>query len=101
MKITRKSLFRSVLAVLLALATLPAIADVKPHQKIPAGKECSSCHKKAVAEWKASPHGKNDVQCTVCHGTVVEKMTTKPTLAVCGQCHTEHALGMAGSAQGK
>jgi hypothetical protein len=29
----------------------------------------------------------------VCHGDVAEKLTTKPTLAVCGQCHTEHALG--------
>ena len=91
MKTPRKHLFGSLL-VLFALAAVPAFTQVKPHQKIPAGKDCSSCHKKVYDEWKAGPHGKNDVQCTVCHGTDVAKFTTLPSLRVCSTCHSEHAL---------
>ena len=103
----RLRVFSSVLVVLLTLAVVaqPAIAqlgpqparapeslDKKAHQPIPAGKDCSSCHTKVYAEWKAGPHGKNEVQCTVCHGTVPEKMTASVSLSKCGECHSEHAL---------
>lgn len=107
MNTLRTRLFSSVLLVLLALAAAvqPAITQLtpqparppesweRPHQKIPPGKDCSSCHPKIYAEWKAGPHGKNDVQCSVCHGNVTEKLTDKPPLSVCGGCHAEHALG--------
>lgn len=108
MNTLRTRLFRSVLLVLVALAAAvqPAITQLtpqparppeslarKPHQKIPPGKDCSSCHTKIYAEWKAGPHGKNDVQCSVCHGNVTENFTTKPSLSVCEGCHAEHALG--------
>ena len=106
MNSVRKRWLSSVLLVVLAVAAAvqPAISqspqpgrapeslEKKPHQKIPAGKDCSSCHTKIYAEWKAGPHGKNDVQCSVCHGTVTEKLTAKVSLSVCGQCHSEHAL---------
>ena len=93
MNTLRHRCVNSFLILLVALATAVAtMAEVRPHQKIPAGKDCSSCHKKTYAEWKTNAHGKNDVQCTACHGDVVEKLTTLPTLAVCGQCHNEHAL---------
>ncbi len=103
----RLRVFSSVLVVLLALVVViqPAMAQATPqsgrapeslekkaHQPIPAGKDCSSCHAKIFAEWKAGPHGKNDVQCTVCHGTVPEKMNAKVSLSKCGECHSEHAL---------
>jgi hypothetical protein len=106
MKTVRTRLLSSVLLVLLALtvAVQPAMTqspqpgrapeslERKPHQKIPAGKDCSSCHTKIYAEWKAGPHGKNGVQCSVCHGNVTEKLTAKVSLSVCGECHSEHAL---------
>ncbi len=101
MKPFRARLFSSVLLVLLVLLALtaavqPAIAQSKGgqpsqkrHQKIPPGKDCSSCHKKTYAEWKAGPHGVNDVQCTVCHGNVPESVMAKPALSVCDACHAE------------
>lgn len=90
--------FSFVLLVLLASAAAvqPASAQKRGkspqvhHQRIPPGKDCSSCHKKTYAEWKAGPHGVNDVQCTVCHGEVTESgFTNKPSLSVCEGCHSE------------
>jgi uncharacterized paraquat-inducible protein A len=73
----RALLFSSALLVFLVLAAAvqPAIAQKahatqKHHQAIPAGKTCSDCHKMTYAQWKGSPHGANDVQCTVCHGEI-------------------------------
>lgn len=85
----------SALLVLLALAVVqPAIAQTKGtavpkrHQRIPAGKDCSSCHKKLYAEWKAGPHGANDVQCTVCHGEITNRsVMATPSLSTCEGCH--------------
>ena len=93
----RAHLFSFVLLVLLASATAvqPASAQKKGqspqvhHQKIAPGKDCSSCHKKTYAEWKAGPHGANDVQCTTCHGEVAGSVTNKPSLSVCEGCHSE------------
>ena len=91
----RAHLFSSVLLVLLASpgAVLPAIAQTKivrpPHQKIPPGKDCSDCHKGLYAEWKAGPHGVNQVDCNVCHGKVTESFTAKPKVSVCEACHAE------------
>jgi hypothetical protein len=93
----RAHLFSSVLLALFASAAAvqPAIAQKKGqptqvhHQKIPPGKDCSSCHKKTYAEWKAGPHGVNDVQCTMCHGDVTGSVTNKPPLSVCEGCHSE------------
>jgi hypothetical protein len=92
----RAHLFSFVLLILLAVAgaVQPAIAQTSivrpPHQKIPPGKDCSDCHKGRYAEWKAGPHGANQVDCTVCHGNPTEKsFTAKPKLSVCEACHTE------------
>src|ERR1039458_9060183 len=67
--------------LVLAIAVQPAIAqqDQAPHvyhRGIPAGDTCSSCHKVFYDQWKASPHGANGVECTVCHGE-----TTSPDFA--------------------
>jgi hypothetical protein len=96
MKSLRPLLFSCFLLVLFASAAAvqPAIAQTKGqspqvhHQKIPPGKECSSCHKKTFAEWKSGPHGANDVQCTTCHGEA-GSITNKPSLSVCEGCHSE------------
>ena len=82
--------FSSVLLGLLAsaVAVPPAIAQ-KPHQKLPPGKTCTDCHKRKFAEWKAGPHGANQVECIVCHGNVTENFTAKPKLSVCAGCHAE------------
>jgi hypothetical protein len=97
MKTFRAYLFSAVLLVLFvsAAAIQPAIGQTSGkspqvrHQKIPAGKECSSCHKKTYAEWKSGPHGENEVQCTTCHGEVAGTVASKPSLSVCQDCHAE------------
>jgi hypothetical protein len=98
MNTLRAHLSSFVLLVLLALAgaVQPAIAQqtriVRPpghRQKIPPGKNCSDCHKGRYAEWKAGPHGDNQVNCDVCHGNVTESFTAKPKVSVCEQCHAE------------
>jgi len=89
--------FSSALLVLLVLAAAvqPAIAQKthgiqEHHQTIPAGKTCSSCHQMTYAQWKGSPHGTNDVQCTVCHGEITaQSVTATPALSVCAPCHAE------------
>ncbi len=97
MNIPRAFLSSSVLLVLVVLTAgvQPAIAQKanatqKHHQKIPAGKTCSSCHKMTYAQWKASPHGTNDVQCTVCHGEITaQSVAATPALSTCETCHAE------------
>jgi hypothetical protein len=102
MNVFRTRLFSFVLLVLLAsaVAVQPAIAQTKiapptgvpsqkKHQKLPAGKTCTDCHKKTFAEWKSGPHGANQVECSVCHGNVTESFTAKPKLSVCEGCHTD------------
>ena len=65
-------------------------ATQKHHQMIPAGKTCSSCHKMTYAQWKDSPHGANDVQCTVCHGEITaQSVDATPALSTCDTCHAE------------
>ncbi len=93
----RAFLFSSVFVVLLVLAAAvqPAIAQKaqatqKHHQAIPSGKTCSDCHKMTFDQWKGSPHGASDVQCTVCHGEITaEKVAATPALNVCNTCHAE------------
>ena len=90
-------LFSPALLVFLvsAAAVQPAIAQKAHamqahHQAIPAGKTCSSCHGMTYAQWKDSPHGANDVQCTVCHGEITaESVAATPALSACDTCHTE------------
>lgn len=89
-------LFSFVLLVLLAsVAVPPAVAQtkgkplLKQHQRIPVGKDCSSCHRKTYAEWKAGPHGANDVQCTVCHGDITSTVMVTPALSTCEGCHAD------------
>jgi len=97
MNTLRAFLFSSALLVLLVLAAAvhPAIAQTahgrqEHHQTIPAGKTCSSCHQMTYAQWKGSPHGTNDVQCTVCHGEITaQSVAATPALSVCDPCHAE------------
>lgn len=96
MKLLRLFLFAFALLALLASAAVqPASAQtkgkavMKQHQRIPAGKDCSSCHKKTVEEWKASPHGQNGVECTVCHGEVTGTVAAVPSLSACESCHAD------------
>jgi hypothetical protein len=97
MNTRRAFLFSSALLVLfvLAAAVQPAIAQKahgiqEHHQTIPAGKTCSSCHQMTYAQWKGSPHGTNDVQCTVCHGEITaQSVAATPALSVCAPCHAE------------
>ncbi len=97
MKAVRTFFFSSVLLVLIVIAAAlqPAMAQKtramqKHHQPIPAGKTCSDCHKMTYAQWKGSPHGANDVQCTACHGEITaQSVTLPPALSTCDTCHAE------------
>ena len=93
----RALLFSSALLVFLVLAAAvqPAMAQEaharqEHHQAIPAGKTCSDCHKMTYAQWKDSPHGASDVQCTVCHGEITaQSVAATPALSACDTCHAE------------
>ncbi|HET7186397.1 MAG TPA: hypothetical protein VFI82_17075 [Terriglobales bacterium] len=97
MNMLRAFLLSSALLVVLVLAAAvqPAIAQTargaqKHHQVIPAGKTCIDCHKARYAQWKESPHGANDVQCTVCHGEITaQTVRATPALSACDACHAE------------
>jgi hypothetical protein len=42
------------------------------------------------AQWKGSPHGAGDVQCTVCHGEITaQSVDATPALSACDTCHAE------------
>jgi len=81
--------------LVLAIAVQPAIAQQDQakhifHRLIPAGDTCSTCHKVIYDQWKASPHGANGVECTVCHGeTTAKDFAGTPALSTCGNCHTD------------
>lgn len=83
-----------------AFAVQPATAQtagkpvMKQHQKIAAGKDCSGCHKKTFTEWKAGPHGANDVTCTTCHGDVTNTVAAVPALSTCENCHADKVSQM-------
>jgi hypothetical protein len=93
----RARLFSSALFFFLVLtaAVQPAIAQQEQarhiyHRLIPAGDTCSSCHKAVYDQWKASPHGANDVECTVCHGeTTSQDFARTPALSTCDTCHSD------------
>lgn len=97
MKTARTSLLQYALLVLLvcgvglqAAVAQQTRATQKHHQPIPAGKTCSSCHKMTYAQWQSSPHGANDVQCTVCHGEITaQTVAAPPAVSVCESCHSE------------
>ena len=88
-------LSRVLLVLVVAAAVQPAMAQKarglqKHHQAIPAGKTCSDCHKLTYAQWKGSPHGANDVQCTVCHGEITsQSVAATPVLSTCQNCHAD------------
>ena len=90
-------LFGSTLLVFLFLATavqpVPAQQEQPTHifhRLIPAGDTCATCHKAIYAQWKASPHAANGVECTVCHGeTTAPDFAGKPGLSTCESCHSD------------
>ncbi|MGO9324342.1 MAG: hypothetical protein ACLP07_07265 [Terracidiphilus sp.] len=81
--------------LVLAIAGQPANAQQDQakhiyHRLIPAGDTCATCHKAIYDQWKASPHGANGVECTVCHGeTTAKDFAGTPGLSTCDACHTD------------
>ena len=81
--------------LVLAIAVQPAIAQQDQahhiyHRLIPAGDTCATCHKRVYDQWKASPHGDNGVECTVCHGeTTSRDFAVTPALSTCEACHSD------------
>ena len=93
----RARLFSSAVFVFLflAIAVQPAIGQQEQgkhihHRLIPAGDTCATCHKAVYDQWKASPHGANGIECTVCHGeTTATDFAAIPALSTCGTCHDD------------
>ena len=81
--------------LVLAIAVQPANAQQDQarhifHRLIPAGDTCATCHKAVYDQWKASPHGDNGVECTVCHGeTTARDFASRPALSTCETCHAD------------
>ena len=81
--------------LVLAIAVQPASAQLDQakhvmHRLIPAGDTCATCHKVIYDQWKASPHGDNGVECTMCHGeTTAKDFAGIPALSTCGACHAD------------
>ena len=79
----------------LAAAVQPGFAQQEQathvhHRLIPAGDTCATCHKAIYDQWKASPHGANGLDCTVCHGeTTATDFAGKPGLSSCETCHSD------------
>ena len=52
------------------------------HPEVDQAVECQVCHAevtpKVVKEWDASPHGKFNVKCFVCHGSIGADFTHGP-----------------------
>ncbi len=78
-----------------AIAAQPSVAQQDQakhvmHRLIPAGDTCATCHKAVSDQWKASPHGANGIECTMCHGeTTAKDFAATPALSTCGTCHTD------------
>ena len=102
MKSFHASLFCSTLLAFLVLAAAvrPAIAQQVQarhihHRLLPAGATCATCHKAVYDQWKASPHGANSVECTVCHGeTTAPDFAATPALSTCETCHTDQVASL-------
>jgi len=81
--------------LVLAIAVQPAMAQQEQakhivHRLIPAGDTCANCHKAIYDQWKASPHGANGIECTVCHGeTTAKDFAGTPALSTCDSCHSD------------
>jgi len=79
--------------LILAFAVQPSMAQQDQakhiyHRLIPAGDTCATCHKAVYDQWKASPHGANGVECTVCHGeTTAPDFAAVPAFSTCEACH--------------
>ncbi len=59
---------------------------------------CVRCHRSVtpllVKDWQSSKHSRNDVTCSICHGSEHKSRKTAhlaklPTEATCGECHEE------------
>ncbi len=92
---TRMFGFTLFVFLVLAVAVQPATAQQDQakhihHRLIPAGYTCANCHKAIYAQWKASPHAANGVECTVCHGeTTAQDFAGMPALSTCDTCHSD------------
>src|SRR5688572_2103180 len=89
-----------VLAAGAAAALAGAQGEEPPKRKegAAAGGVCVKCHKAVspgvVADWQASKHAANDVDCATCHGDEHKSPTNAdkariPTPETCAQCHEE------------
>jgi hypothetical protein len=87
-----------VLATLTSAGLLALIAadSPSPTDSASAPSSCTDCHRQIhpsiVADWQASQHGQNGIDCSVCHGgehTNSEDVADVrlPTPATCAMCH--------------
>ena len=87
-----------VLVLLLAGGLLVQAGDDDPgHPDVDLDLTCAGCHAQVTPDvfrqWYASPHGRNNVKCFVCHGAVGENFMLSPTEQRCVGCHAEQVGG--------
>ncbi len=92
----RVPLLPAALALLAACSSTRAAQSageqgVAQHPKVREPGACAECHSsltpELVAEWTASKHGLNLVQCLVCHGSTGADFTPRPAPERCLGCH--------------
>lgn len=79
------------LAVALVLIMVPAAPVQAQEESADGGPICVGCHQYVSTEvaetWATQNHGRNGVECAVCHSTHEEGIQPNPTARVCFGCH--------------
>ena len=72
-----------------------------PHPELDAADarmECQVCHADmtpdVVNEWYSGPHGRFNVKCFVCHGTLDDNFRSAPGDDFCRSCHDDQVKSM-------
>ncbi len=96
MRRTRQYMSLLVLASLMLAVGLAQVSDAEEaveHLEVDADVPCDVCHAemtpKLYKSWYAGRHGKNNVKCFVCHGSIGSDFTKKPENFRCVGCHAD------------
>ncbi|MCP4896135.1 MAG: hypothetical protein GY906_04090 [bacterium] len=86
-------LFITSLVVVTGMTSVAADDGASEHFEVDADVPCDVCHAemtpKVFKNWYAGRHGKNNVKCFVCHGSIGSDFTKKPENFRCLGCHAD------------
>jgi hypothetical protein len=81
------------LAIALVAWVAPQAAEEDVHPDVNGDTPCDVCHAEMTPEvhqeWYAGRHGKNNVKCFVCHGSIGDDFTKTPPAFRCISCHAD------------